>query len=88
MIINRQRGALLYKFLKEQGVFQNFMVNVCKFRHVDVAEKNMKELLNFLGNYNNFSYAFIWSMTEEGQEFWYHLQSKWRKYLEQHRYGR
>jgi len=88
MIINRHRGVLLYKFLKEQGVFQNFMVNVCKYRQVDVTKERIKEFLELLEYHDSITYAFSWSRTEEGPEFWNHLQFKWRKYLEQHKYGR
>lgn len=77
-------ASLLYKFLKQQGVFQNYIINICKRNKCDVTKKNIETILQ---TYNGIGDAFNWKDTKEGHKFWGILNEKWHDYerVETHR---
>jgi len=70
-------ASLLYKFLKQQGVFQDYIINVCKRHKCDVTKKNIETILRTC---NGIGDAFIWEDTKEGRDFWSNLNEKWHDY--------
>lgn len=71
------KNKLLYKFLKEQGVFQRYITNACKRYYCDITKKNIEEILQIC---NGIEDAFIWQDTKEGHDFWLNLNEKWGNY--------
>ena len=71
------KNKLLYKFLKEQGVFQKYITNACKRHGCNVTQKNIEEILQ---TFNGIGDAFIWNDTKEGHNFWSNLNEKWHDY--------
>jgi DNA-binding transcriptional MocR family regulator len=71
------KNKLLYKFLKEQGVFQRYITNVCKRHKCDITQKNIETILRTC---NGIDDAFIWQGTKEGHDFWLNLNEKWGNY--------
>jgi hypothetical protein len=61
----------LYKFLKEKGVYKQFVHN-CKKQKIEKGQKNLE----------NFKDGFLWAKTQEGFEFWEKLYDElWIKGL-------
>ena len=71
------KNKLLYKFLKEQGVFQRYITNACKRNGCDITKKNIEEILQRCDGIGD---AFIWLDTKEGHDFWSNLNEKWHDY--------
>lgn len=62
------------KFLKDNNAWGNFERNFIKQeRDVERYKKDCKTLKN-----SYLSYAFIWSKTREGPEYWSELNRKWK----------
>ena len=70
-------ARLLYKFLKQQGAFQDYITNACKRHKCDITQKNIETILRTC---NGIGDAFIWRDTKEGHNFWSNLNEKWHDY--------
>ena len=64
----------LKKFLKKNGVFENFASNLNKDHRKGVVNKFLKENAN---NPQAISNAFDWSNTPEGDEMWNRVSATW-----------
>ena len=85
---------LLYKFLKENGILQNYLSNLKHTHYEEFKEGNSKTmLLKVVDNYSVYftSYfalfhfaptSFFWSASIEGHEFWIPYMAKWRTFYE------
>lgn len=63
----------LYKFLKEKGVYKQFVKNAKSLNTMPETIKGSKNSGDLLG-------AFTWASTEEGYEFWRLLHEEfWKK---------
>jgi len=79
---NKLTNETFINFLKNNDVYDRFIYN-CKndngFKNKHWSSLN--ELCNELNAEEYFTYAFNWSNTKEGGNFWYKLSIKWEKYL-------
>ena len=57
----------LYKFLKEKGVYKQFV------GYVKIENEIRRFELRGLKNINDLRGAFTWANTQEGSQFWYKL---------------
>lgn len=63
------------KFLEDNNAWRNFERNFIKQeRDVEEYKRGCKTLKN-----SHLSYAFTWSKTREGHEYWSELDKKWKR---------
>ena len=87
---------LLYKFLKENGILNDYLANEVRANKPKLTAKNM--LMSQVCNYIKQSYggtnrqtfvnlynfgptSFFWDQSIEGREFWLGYFSKWEKFF-------
>ena len=63
------------KFLEDNNAWENFER---AFTESERDVKDYKETCKVLKN-SEISYAFTWSKTAEGRDYWEELQKKWRR---------
>ena len=72
---------LLVKFLKEQGVYEEFKAN---YESILTHSRSHEDYLNFynksMGAIGN---AFVWFETAQGIIFWQNIDYKWQDYLKE-----
>lgn len=65
----------LLAFLKEKGVFEEFMDN-----YNSKSSRQWRECLGYYGKYVvSMSDAFLWSETPQGRKYWEDLEKKFKK---------
>lgn len=64
-----------YKFLKKHNCLRAFIKNILTENRY-IIDKNWS-ILEILTRYTTISVAFLWNGTEEGQQYWEELNTKW-----------
>lgn len=68
------------KFLIENNAYENYRGNLYKYEykmHNDLSEVISPTVLTSIIPNNYIMFAFIWSDTKEGNEYWQNLHNKW-----------
>jgi len=72
------------KFLKDNGVYNEFIYNCNNKANNAFIRKEWKSLKTFCTDLNDYAYiryAFIWIETKEGYDFWNKIDDDWNKLL-------
>lgn len=74
MLVNKIANEKLDKFLKEKGVFDQYVYNVLSLRSADSARRI------FSSDNVRISGSFKWSGSKEGDTFWRELHELYHEY--------
>lgn len=78
MIETMKRKDILIPWLKEQGVYEQFMHNL-EEDSKDIPN-GVQERLEYESDWNDIQCAFVWSHTKEKDEFWREIDRRWVEY--------
>lgn len=68
---------LFYRFLKQENVFHLFVKNISNKETRLYCVNNIKEYFNDTSKRDLIFYAFQWSATNEGHDFWSQINQRW-----------
>lgn len=85
---NKNIIKIFYNFLIKRKIYDSYIKNFYCANYVFFTKENViKFLANTIRDKDEESLiggAFTWSCTEEGRDFWYEIDKKWREYLEKY----
>lgn len=80
---------LFIEFLKKEGVnnkfFSALLSDLNKKGHLGNIDDAIKEYLKIISPERYVEKAFIWALTDDGEEFWGNIDKKWHDCLESHK---
>jgi hypothetical protein len=85
---NKNIIKIFYNFLIKRKIYDSYIKNFyCANYDLFTKENVIDFLANTIRGKDEESLigcAFTWSRTEEGRNFWYEIDKKWREYLEKY----